>query len=330
MHLIRTAALSLAILLAVGGAARPGPSGAAEPPAAQAEPPAVPSRAPAPQVIGRSVEGRPIEAYTFGEGKTHLLLVGGIHGGYEWNSVLLAWTVKDWLAGHPEAIPPSLKVTVIPALNPDGVHAVVGKEGRFTALEAIAGAARKSLLQPVAAVASEGAADGSPGAGPDSVQWTGAARGRFNARGVDLNRNFGCGWQREANWSGRPVSAGPAPFSEPESAALRDFVRAHRPRAAVFWHSQAGAVFAAQCGAGLMLETLALMQTYADAAGYRRARVFDSYETTGDVESWLATLQIPAITVELLTRHSAEWPRNLAALRALFERYGRKAAGGAS
>jgi predicted deacylase len=316
------AALSLAILLAVAGGAA-SPAGADERRRVEATLPASPQPArpaPAAQVIGRSVEGRPIEAFTFGEGDTHLLLVGGMHGGYEWNSVLLAWTVKDWLAGNPGEIPPGLKVTVIPSLNPDGVFAVVGKEGRFTALEAIAGAARKSLLQPAAAAAAQGAA-----AGPDGVPWTGSARGRFNARGVDLNRNFGCAWQREAGWSGRAVSAGPAPFSEPESAALRDFVRQHRPDAAVFWHSQAGAVFAAQCGAGLMLETLALMQTYAEAAGYRRARAFGSYETTGDAESWLATLRIPAITVELLTRDSIEWPRNLAALKALFAFYDRKA-----
>ena len=41
-------------------------------------------------VIGTSVEGRNIEATTYGSGDTHLLLVGGIHGGYEWNSSILA------------------------------------------------------------------------------------------------------------------------------------------------------------------------------------------------------------------------------------------------
>ena len=33
--------------------------------------------------IGTSVEGRKIEAYSFGDGDTHLLFVGGMHGGYE-------------------------------------------------------------------------------------------------------------------------------------------------------------------------------------------------------------------------------------------------------
>ncbi|MFZ2763859.1 MAG: hypothetical protein WAX80_02385, partial [Minisyncoccia bacterium] len=46
-------------------------------------------------VIGTSVEGRLIDAYTYGDGKTHLLLVGGIHGGYEWNTVIFAYKFLD-------------------------------------------------------------------------------------------------------------------------------------------------------------------------------------------------------------------------------------------
>jgi 3-deoxy-D-arabino-heptulosonate 7-phosphate (DAHP) synthase len=48
------------------------------------------------KVVGTSVEGRKIESYTYGNGDTHLLLVGGIHGGYEWNSVALAYQVMDY------------------------------------------------------------------------------------------------------------------------------------------------------------------------------------------------------------------------------------------
>src|SRR3989344_8041800 len=52
------------------------------------------------RVIGTSVQGRKIEAYTYGNGDTNLLFVGGIHGGYEWNSVLLAYQFMDYLAGN--------------------------------------------------------------------------------------------------------------------------------------------------------------------------------------------------------------------------------------
>ncbi len=33
--------------------------------------------------IGASVQGRKIEAYTYGTGATHIAFVGGVHGGYE-------------------------------------------------------------------------------------------------------------------------------------------------------------------------------------------------------------------------------------------------------
>ena len=49
------------------------------------------------EVIGKSVVGRNIEAYTFGNGQNQLVFVGGIHGGYEWNSVLLAYKFIDYL-----------------------------------------------------------------------------------------------------------------------------------------------------------------------------------------------------------------------------------------
>ena len=49
------------------------------------------------KVIGTSVQGRKIESYTYGNGETHIAFVGGIHGGYEWNSVLLAYQFVDYL-----------------------------------------------------------------------------------------------------------------------------------------------------------------------------------------------------------------------------------------
>src|SRR3972149_1443892 len=53
------------------------------------------------KIIGMSVSGRKIEAYTVGNGPQHIVFVGGIHGGYEWNSVLLAYTFLDYIAANP-------------------------------------------------------------------------------------------------------------------------------------------------------------------------------------------------------------------------------------
>lgn len=242
------------------------------------------------ETIGTSVQGRAISAYTYGSGKKRLLFVGGMHGGYEWNSVLLAYQFMDYLQVNPAAVPPTLSVTVIPSINPDGVYAVVGKEGRFASLDA---STDKTIL----------------------------ASGRFNAHKVDLNRNFDCKWQATSTWQGRPVSAGTAPFSEPESKALRDVVATYAPTAVVFWHSQANAVYASECNDGILPGTLDLMNVYARAAGYPAVSSFDAYPITGDAEGWLASIRIPAITVELKTHETIEWERNLPSIKALFAYY---------
>ncbi len=244
---------------------------------------------PTQKVIGASVEGRSIEAFTYGNGATHLVFVGGVHGGYEWNSVLLAYTFMDYLRDNPSVIPPTLSITIIPSLNPDGVFAVVGKEGRFVPA--------------------------------DIVTDTKTGLGRFNAHSVDLNRNFDCKWQPKSAWRSKTVSAGTAAFSEPEAAALRDFLVPLKPAGVIFWHSQSNAVYASECTNGILPETRTLMTTYASAAQYPAVDVFDAYPVTGDAEGWLASINIPAITVELKTHETIEWERNLAGVKALFAHY---------
>ena len=254
--------------------------------------PVVAIEIPTPQqeVIGVSVEGRSIEAYTYGQGDTHVAFVGGIHGGYEWNSVLLAYQFMDYLDAHPEVIPNTLTITVIPAANPDGVYAVIGKEGRFILEEALAVGGDQSV-------------------------------GRFNANGVDLNRNFDCKWESESSWRGKTVSAGTAAFSEPEATAIRDFVEAKNPQAVIFWHSQSNAVYASECEEGILPETIDIMNAYASATGYTPIESFDAYPITGDAEGWLASIGIPAVTVELQTHETVEWERNLKGITALLDYY---------
>ncbi len=66
-----------------------------------------------------------------------------------------------------------------------------------------------------------------PLANPDGF----TRRTRYNARGVDLNRNC------EFNWRADSIEpSGPAPWSEPESRVLRDFILAWRPAKIVSLH----------------------------------------------------------------------------------------------
>lgn len=242
------------------------------------------------EILGSSVEERKIESYTFGTGAKHLLFVGGIHGGYEWNSVVLAYKFIDYFTENPSNVPDSLTVTIIPSANPDGVFKVIEKEGRFTVEEAL-------IKDP---------ADGT---------------GRFNAHNVDLNRNFDCKWQPESTWRNKTVSAGTHAFSEPEAQAIRNFVQKNSPSAVVFFHSQSNAVYASECINGILPQTRAIMNAYSKASGYKAIDSFDAYPVTGDAEGWLASIGIPAITVELQTHTTIEWEKNLAGTKALLEYY---------
>jgi len=240
-------------------------------------------------IIGRSVEGRDIETNTYGTGKTKVLLVGGVHGGYEWNSVLLSYEIMDYLQDHPETVPANVSVTVVPVANPDGLYQIVGKEGRFS---------------------------------PSDVnEDLSTGTGRFNANDVDLNRNFDCKWQAEAKWRGNDVSAGTAAFSEPEARAIRDYVLTNKPDVVVTYHSQANSVYASECENGILPETLEIMDSYALASGYNPVSTFDSYPVTGDLEGWLASMGIPAITVELSSHQSIEFERNLKGIIMLINQY---------
>lgn len=256
----------------------------------KAEPtPLVLDTSPIHRVIGKSVEGRNIDAYTYGDGQIHLAFIGGVHGGYEWNSTVLAYKFIDYLDANLLTIPENITLTVIPSANPDGIYKVIGKEGRFTSLDVPANKSTES--------------------------------GRFNAHGVDLNRNFDCQWKPESRWRDKVVSAGSRPFSESEALAIKNFVLENKPMAVIFWHSQSNAVYASQCDTGIIPETLDLMNAYARASGYSAIPSFDAYETSGDAEGWLASIGIPAITVELKTHETIEWEQNLAGIKALFEYY---------
>lgn len=236
--------------------------------------------------VGFSVQERPITAYQFNNGPNHVVFVGGIHGGYEWNTILLAYDAIDYFLANPEAVPDSVTLHIIPSANPDGQFLATNETGRFFSSDVI----------------------------------TDTVAGRFNANGVDLNRNWDCEWSPSAVWRDQRVSGGSRPFSEPETVALRDFLLVREPVAVIFWHSAANGVYAAGCP-NTHAASFELAQVYGEAAGYPINERFNAYPITGDAGDWLTTQGIATITVELRNHRSLDWPQNLAGVLAVLDHY---------
>lgn len=70
--------------------------------------------------IGRSVRGRSIDVLRFGSGRKERMIIAGIHGGDEYNTILLANQLVEHVAAHPELVPEGYTLYILPALNPDG------------------------------------------------------------------------------------------------------------------------------------------------------------------------------------------------------------------
>lgn len=81
-------------------------------------------------VIGYSISGRPLEVYTFGNGEKQRMIVAGIHGGYEWNTIALADELIQYLDENPEVVPSDVTLYILRNLNPDGDARDHGYDGR--------------------------------------------------------------------------------------------------------------------------------------------------------------------------------------------------------
>ena len=58
------------------------------------------------------------------------MIVAGIHGGYEWNTIELADELIAYLETHPEVIPLDQTLYLLPVLNPDGYARSTWRSGR--------------------------------------------------------------------------------------------------------------------------------------------------------------------------------------------------------
>ncbi|MBC8099220.1 MAG: hypothetical protein H7Y11_07235 [Armatimonadetes bacterium] len=218
--------------------------------------------------FGQSVFGRPLIARRHGTGEQVLMLVGGIHGGWESNTAALMDALSAHFEASPDAILPGAALMIIPQLNPDGLT-------------------RGRVLE-----------------------------GRFNDHGVDLNRNWGCGWQPDAYFQQMQVDAGETAMSEPETQALAALITETQPALVLFYHSAADGIFTGDCQ-GDDAGAEAMAQVLGEATGYSFGAGFSAYPVTGTAPNWVASLGIPSADVELETWREPEFERNLRGVLAL-------------
>jgi len=82
------------------------------------------------EVVGTSVAGRPLEVFTFGSGLRRYMIIAGIHGGNEWNTIALADELIAFLNINPDVIPPDLTLYILRSMNPDGEMRARNPDGR--------------------------------------------------------------------------------------------------------------------------------------------------------------------------------------------------------
>jgi hypothetical protein len=228
--------------------------------------------------FGRSVDGEPLVAVRVPSERVaapRVLCCANIHG-VEWVAGLLALGLLERIAAGDAGLT-SLRARaelwVVPCLNPDGYRTTWTRGGE----------------------------------GP-------LAQLRCNAHGVDLNRNYPlpAGTRRLAlpgagsHEPGRATWCGPAPLSEPETAALHELCVTQRVHAAVGLHSFMGTLIPARVTTREHYAAYAgLCRSFAGAQRHRRyrrlaSRVFDAW--TGEQEDHLHHgLDCWAVCVETFT-----------------------------
>lgn len=152
---------------------------------------------------------------------------------------------------------------------------------------------------------------------PDGME----LQSRFNANGVDLNRNMDTSADNCPQNDWQPIVAGaygltaetggPYSDSEVESRLIRDFLL--DADAVVFYHSNAGVVFPA-CAHPPSAD---LARIYADGANYVFIPEWDRYVITGGMSDWAGGLGITAIIPELVTGDLPEFEQNLGGVQAI-------------
>lgn len=241
--------------------------------------------------IGRSVMGKPIWYLRLGSGD-NAVLYNAAHHANEWitTSLLLKFAedlaqasvngenIFDYSAA---ALLDYASVTLIPAVNPDGIDLATGElqQGEF--------------YRSAVGIADDWAEV------PFPAGW------KANIRGTDLNLQYPAGWEeakriKYAQGVRGPAPqdyVGPAPLSAPESRAMYDYTLALSPRLTLSYHTQGGEIYwrYGECepeGAEKIGEL------FAKLSGYTLADPAAASSNAGYKDWFIEALDRPGFTIE--------------------------------
>ena len=237
--------------------------------------------------IGQSVCGREIPGLLIGRGTHTVLFAAAVHA-QEWLTSLLLFRFCEEVCESMRTgtslcgvtlwrAMPGRSLLLVPAVNPDGVEIALhgcGAAGELADFVAGLGGDRPGVWQA-------------------------------NARGVDLNHNFNAGFQKlqaieQKNGISGPAPrryGGPAPESEPESAAVAALCRRVKPAHLLALHSQ-GEVIYWRYGHRTPEQSAMMARVLATAAGYTLEEP-EEIASHGGLKDWfIEALRRPAFTVE--------------------------------
>ncbi len=240
--------------------------------------------------IGSSARGRAIPVVTLGSGEQPVLFVGGVHG-MEWvtSAVLIQFladiggclrSAKRFAGYSLRTLMTRRRLHIVPMLNPDGIelsiHGVRADDPDLPRLRFYN--------------------DGSD----DFTRW------QSNYHGVDLNHNFDAGFQdgkalepQNGIYGPGPTRfGGKAPFSEPETAALRDYVQKQDFCNVYAFHSQGEEIYCDYNGR-IPEHGLEMARILAKVSGYAVEKVEGLTSCRGFKDWFIEKYDRPGFTIEI-------------------------------
>ena len=225
------------------------------------------------QIPGKSLHGRPIDAWFAGSGRIRVL-INGAHHANEWITSMI---LRRYLHNY---VNQNARLCVVPQVNPDGVALVTGKAER----DEVAAAGRIAFQYPHI---------------PFPFGW------KANLNGVDLNLNYPAGWEKAASTKALMGFSSPAPrdypgsspLSEPETQAMVSLTNDFDPHMTMSFHTQGMEIYYKYTDMEPEHSRLIAEQA-AKASGYSVADVPDTSGHAGYKDWFILDRNRPGLTIE--------------------------------